>query len=466
MEDLETLSRIFNSLKLKSYELRKESISIRKIKLKKLKHWINKNVRQLSEAAYADLGKPEVEFNAIEILYVLNEIEATLNSLDQWTKPELVDATLEMFGTRSSIIYEPRGVCLIIAPWNYPFSLCVGPLVSAIAAGNVIILKPSEITTHISSEIKRMATEVFDSTVVYVAEGGEEISNQLLKLPFDHIFFTGSSRVGKIVMKAAAEHLTSITLELGGKSPAIVTRTARIKEAAQRIAVSKFVNAGQTCVAPDYVLIDERSVKEFIKHLIHFTKHHFANKSDFTKIATKHHFERLTKLVNDAVKDGASIVYKEEGDASTQLFSPVILTDVSITNSIMQEEIFGPVLPVVTYSDFDEAIGQINTHSKPLGLYIFSQSSNERKELLYRTSSGGACINDCAIQFLHNKLPFGGVNSSGIGKSHGHAGFLAFSNIKPVLIQRNGFTVSKLLYPPYKPLTSKILNVVLRLFHR
>ena len=457
---------LFKSLKAKSYDLRQEPIEERKIRLLRLKQWLHTNLNRLNEAAYADLRKPEIEFNAIEILHVFNEIKVALKHLDQWTRPKLVDAHIEMLGTRSEICFEPRGVCLVISPWNYPFSLSVGPLVSAIAAGNCVVLKPSELAPHISSEIRRMVKEVFDPAVVVAIVSDAEVSKELLKLPFDHIFFTGSSHVGKLVMKAAAENLTSVTLELGGKSPAIVTTTARIKEAAQRIVVSKFVNAGQTCVAPDYVLVDEKIADTFISQLISFIKYHFADKSTFTKNINQDHFNRLNDLVEDALEKGASITYSEECNPTTLSFFPLLLTSIPPNSRIMEEEIFGPVLPVVTYSKLEEAIVQINTQPKPLGLYLFSQSGKEKKIVLDRTSSGGVCVNDCAIQFLHHGLPFGGVNSSGIGKSHGHAGFLAFSNEKSILRQSNGLTVAKFLYPPYKLLTKKLLNIFIKVFHR
>lgn len=464
--DSPSIEALFKSLKAESFSLRHEPVRNRKTRLLRLKQWLHTNLNRLNEAAYADLRKPQVEFNAIEILYVFNEIKTALKHLDQWARPKLVDAPVEMLGTRSEICFEPRGICLIISPWNYPFSLNVGPLVSAIAAGNTVVLKPSELTPHISSEISRMVNEVFDRKVVAVIEGGADVSKQLLRLPFDHIFFTGSSRVGKLVMKAAAENLASVTLELGGKSPAIVTNTARIKDAAQRIAVSKFVNAGQTCVAPDYVCVDEKIVDEFINQLIHYIKYHFADKSTFTKIINQDHFNRLDDLVTDAIAKGATVVYREDCNPATLSFFPVLLTNVTPNSRIMEEEIFGPILPVVSYSKLEETIVQINTQPKPLGLYLFSQSEKERKSVFERTSSGGMCVNDCAIQFLHHRLPFGGVNSSGFGKSHGHAGYLAFSNVKPVLRQANGLTIAKFLYPPYRPFTKKLLNGFLKLFHR
>jgi aldehyde dehydrogenase (NAD+) len=459
-------NREFTSLRQRSLELRSEPLRNRRRRLEALREWIHNNQTALHQAVFADLKKPEVEFKAIELLYVLNEIKMAVNSLEEWCRPKPVDATLEMLGTRSYITYEPRGVCLVISPWNYPFSLCVSPLISALAAGNTVMLKPSEMTPHVSAEIKRMGKEVFDPSIVTVVEGGPEISGELLKLPFDHIFFTGSPKIGKIVMKAAAENLASLTLELGGKSPAIVTRSAKLRDAVERIAVSKFVNAGQTCVAPDYVLVEEAVVEEFIQELENYTRIAFADKSQFPKIVSRKHFDRLNELMEDAVESGASIVLNQLPNHSAEEFYPTILRNVSLSSRLMQEEIFGPILPVLTFTNIQDAIAIINSKPKPLGLYFFSQSKRERELILKNTTSGGVCINDCSIQFLHNKLPFGGVNTSGFGKSHGYAGFLTFSNEKPVLKQRSGFTSVKILYPPYTGRIQKLLNTFIKLFYR
>lgn len=456
----------FRLLKRKSIELRSEPLKYRRQRLELLKQWIHQNQKSLHQAVFADLRKPEIEFNAIEILYVLNEIKTAIKNLEKWCSPKPVDATLEMLGTRSYISYEPRGACLIISPWNYPFSLCVSPLISALAAGNTVMLKPSEMTPHVSAEIDRMVKEVFDPSIVTVVEGGPDISEELLKLPFDHIFFTGSPGIGKVVMKAAAENLASVTLELGGKSPAIVTRSAKLSDAVERIAVSKFVNAGQTCVAPDYVLVEEPIVEKFIQAIENYTRVTFADKSQFPKIVSKKHYDRLNELMQDAVESGASIVLNQPPNESSEEFYPTILKNVSLTSRLMQEEIFGPILPILTFRNVEDAITIVNSKPKPLGLYLFSQSKRERELILRNTSSGGVCINDCSIQFLHHRLPFGGVNTSGLGKSHGHAGFLTFSNEKPVLKQRKGLTSVKILYPPYTNRIQKLLNAFIKLFYR
>ena len=411
-----------------------------------------------------------METDATEIFHVLNEIKVALHSLDRWAAPKKIDAPFYLTGTRAWIRYEPRGACLIISPWNYPFSLAVGPLVSALAAGNSVVIKPSEITPTVSALIKRMCDETFDPAVVSACEGGVAVSQALLALPFDHIFFTGSPTVGKVVMKAAAEHLSSVTLELGGKSPAIVSQTAKLNDAAQRIAVGKFLNNGQTCIAPDYVLADAKIADKFISSLIETTRRLYVRDGDLEKsedygrIVNQAHFKRIDELIQDAVGLGAKIEWGGKRDVASRFIHPVVMTSVSPHSRIMQEEIFGPVLPVIAYQTLDEALAIINNKPKPLALYLFSNSKSMREKVLNETSSGGVCINDCGVQFLHHNLPFGGINNSGIGKSHGHYGFQAFSNEKAVLKQRNGFTAIKAFYPPFTSRTKQLMDWFLRLF--
>ena len=392
-------------------------------------------------------------------------------TLNSWSTPKKVDAPITLLGTRSFIQYEPRGVCLIISPWNYPFSLCIGPLVSALAAGNAVVLKPSELTPHVSTVIKNMVNETFDPSVVSVIEGGAEISQQLLKLPFDHIFFTGSPAIGKVVMKAAAENLTSVTLELGGKSPVIVTDSACLKDAAQRIAFTKFVNNGQTCVAPDYVLVDEKIATSFTQELIGqtkklFTEHNepFEASKHYCRIVNEKHFLRLNDLLRDSLEHGAKLEFGGMVNSSTRFIHPIVLSKVPLVARVMEEEIFGPILPIVTYQNLETAIEIINSKPKALALYIFSEKDNIQQQILHETSAGGVCINDCGIQFMQHNLPFGGVNNSGIGKSHGYFGFMAFSNEKGVLKQRSGFTSIKIFYPPYTERVKNIMNWFLKLF--
>ena len=311
---LEHISGTFDSLKKASFSLRKEPLQSRKKHLQSLRGWIKTNRTAIQQAIYNDFRKPAAEIDTTEIFPALDEIKLALDNLERWTKPKKVDAPITMLGTRAMITYEPKGLCLIISPWNYPFNLSIGPLVSALAAGNNVILKPSENTPHTSSLIKKMCSEIFDSHVVTVCEGGAEVSQALLKLPFDHIFFTGSPSIGKVVMKAAAENLTSVTLELGGKSPTIVSSSARVKEAAQRIAVAKFINNGQTCIAPDYILVDERVASDFTTQLKDQVQKLFSENNQsiqasphYARIVNQKHYDRLNSILQDALNKGAKL---------------------------------------------------------------------------------------------------------------------------------------------------------------
>ncbi|HYG19642.1 MAG TPA: aldehyde dehydrogenase family protein [Ohtaekwangia sp.] len=465
------IDAVFGLQRTNAFRLRKEPIAKRREKLEKLRLWIHQHRADIHAAAYQDFRKPSAEVDGIEIFHVLQEIKCALDNLDQWTSPLKVDAPWTMLGTRSVIQYEPRGVCLILSPWNYSFSLAIGPLVSAIAAGNTVVIKPSELTPHVSTVLQKLVQEVFEPNVVSLVEGGPETAQHLLTLPFDHIFFTGSPAIGKVVMKAAAEHLTSVTLELGGKSPAIVTRSANLEDAAERIIVTKFVNNGQTCVAPDYLLVDEKIAPALLPLLVNRLKSHFApadaafDKSDsYCRIVNDKHFTRLNALLSDAVRLGARSVFSGERDPATRFFHPVILTHVPPHARLLNEEIFGPILPVVIYKSMDDAVAIINDKPKPLALYVFARNSGDQQKILQETSAGGVCINDCGIQFLHHGLPFGGINNSGMGKSHGRYGFIAFSNEKPILKQRGGFTSVKLFYPPYTSFSRKMMDWFLKLF--
>lgn len=465
------LKEVFARQRKKLPQVLKEPIAARKARLKKLRAWILENRPAITKALYDDFKKPTIETEAVEIFPVLDEIKLALSNLREWTAPKKIDAPITMLGTRSWIHYEAKGVCLILAPWNYPFSLCVGPLVSALAAGNCVVMKPSEHTPHTSSLLKKMCETLFDEDEVAVCEGGPEISQQLIHLPFDHIFFTGSPAIGKVVMKAAAENLTSVTLELGGKSPTIVTTSAKIKEAAKRIAVAKFINNGQTCIAPDYILVQESIRDPLVAALKAETQKLFQEKGKlfqqsphYARMVNDNHYNRVSKLIEDAIEKGAELAWSGNSDQSDRFIHPVILTDVPENARVMEEEIFGPVLPIVSYQSLDEAIVYIRSKPKPLALYIFGSDKKEHQRITHETSSGAVCVNDCAVHFLHHNLPFGGVNNSGIGKAHGHYGFLAFSNEKPVLRQRNGMTTLQFFYPPYTPTVQRFVNWLLRLF--
>jgi len=464
-------SEIFGLHKAKAIEWRTEPIHERKKRLKKIHSWILENRMRICEAVHADFKKPFEEVQANDIFPVTSEINHILSHLDDWVKPKKVDTPLTLLGTWSEVRYEARGVCLVIAPWNFPFNLAIGPLVTALSAGNTVILKPSEITPSTSALISSMIKVLFKPEEVFVFEGGPEVSTELLALPFDHIFFTGSPAVGKIVMKAAAQHLSSITLELGGKSPVIVHEDADVFHSAQQIAFSKFLNNGQTCIAPDYILVHEKVKTEFLKFLKKETLRMFGDRNtvspespQYGRIANHKNFSRLLSVVERAVADGWTPVLEGAYDHDSRFFHPTILTGDSFTGSIMEDEIFGPILPVISYQDLDTVVAEINRRPKPLALYVFSNNKKVCDAVTRQTSAGGVCFNGCLIQFIHPNLPFGGVNNSGIGKSHGHHGFIAFSNEKAVVRRRVGFASTSLFQPPYPKWFNSIIGPLLRWF--
>lgn len=465
------IDRIFDAQKIQAIKLRRSPASARIKLLKQLLAWINTHQEDIRKAIYADFKKPYPEIDISEIFVVNSEINHAIKHLDSWMKPKKVTTPLTMLGSSAHVQMEPKGVCLIIAPWNYPFNLALGPLVSAIAAGNTAIIKPSELTPHTSALIRRICSEVFDEQMVWVVEGEVEVAQALLKKPFDHIFFTGSPAVGKIIMKAAAEHLSSVTLELGGKSPAVIDSKVNFKDAAEKLVWGKFVNCGQTCIAPDYLMVAKSAKSELIGALKNsldsmYNPHGkgIQSSADYARIVNSKHLERLSHLLQDAVSNGATIEYGGVIDVSENYFEPTIISGVTDEMNIMQEEIFGPILPIMDYEDVDHAINYINHHPKPLALYAFSNSSSFVQKVIDATSSGGAVANDCVLHFLHSELPFGGVNNSGIGKAHGIYGFQAFSNEKAVLKQRIGLTASKPLYPPYGAMAKKVVESLLRWF--
>jgi len=467
--DLEALNKIFDQQKENSLQLRSEPIKQRLIKLKKLQSWIENNRDSIQHAVHSDFKKPKTEVDITEIFPLISELKHTISHLREWTKPKKIDAPLSYLGTTSQVQYEPKGVCLVISPWNYPFSLGVGPLVSALAAGNTVMMKPSEMTPNTSQLIDTMIGELFEEKDVAVFQGGIEVSQALLKKPFDHIFFTGSPTVGKIIMSSAAEHLSSVTLELGGKSPTIIDKTANISDTAEKIAWGKFLNCGQTCVAPDYILIEESIKDKFIETLKAYIQKQydsnlegFDKSTDYTRIVNNKHFKRISHLIEDSLESGATLEMGGTLQSDGNFIPPTILSNVSSDSKVMEEEIFGPVLPIITYTEIDEAIAMINSKPKPLALYFFGRNKSVRKKVLSNTSSGGACINDCVLQFSHTNLPFGGVNNSGIGKSHGKYGFQSFSNEKGVLKQRVGVTGIKSLYPPYNRKVKMVIKAMLK----
>ncbi len=464
------IQTIFEKQKKHAEIIKHGSIDLRITKLKKLEKLIVKYQPEIEQALLADLRKNASETFLTEILSVLSEIRHAVKHLHTWAKPQKVGQTLALLGTSGYIHNEPKGVSLIISPWNYPFNLAINPLISAIAAGNCVILKPSELSPATSAILKKIITEFAPEEEISVIEGGVEVSTKLLDLPFDHIFFTGSPAIGKVIMKAAAQNLTSVTLELGGKSPAIVDETADLQDAAEKLVWGKFVNAGQTCIAPDYVLVKHEVKSKFIELLskqiekvYNPTQEGIENSDSLARIINDRNFNRIINLLNDAVEKGATVAFGGQHIASQKYIAPTLLTDVTTKMKVMQEEIFGTLLPIIAYKTSDEALKFISEQAKPLAMYVFSRDNSKIDKYIKHSTAGGTCINDCIIHIAHPDLPFGGVNNSGIGRSHGLAGFLEFTNQRSVLKQRTGFTALKILYPPYTDKVKKIMKMLLNL---
>lgn len=462
---------VFEIQKSYAKTLKSSKPSERIKKLRKLLKAIEEYTPRIEEALHKDFRKHPTETLLTEIFSVIADVKHGMSNLRTWMKPQVVPTPITLLGSSSKIHCEPKGVALIIAPWNYPFFLAIGPLVYAIAAGNTAIVKPSEITPHTSRLIKELIESTFNEEEVAVFEGGVETSTQLLELPFDHIFFTGSPQVGKIVMGAAAKHLISVTLELGGKSPTIIDESADLTDAAEKIIWGKFLNAGQTCIAPDYVLVPKSRYANFIKKLTAAIEKGYnphskgiESSESFARIVNEKHFNRLNQLIQDAIGKGAEIIFGGDTNEDSNFIAPTIIADVTNDMALMQEEIFGPILPIVTYEDRSEVIELIHSKPKPLALYVFAESSSNANYFLENTSSGGVCVNDCVSHIINPNLPFGGVNNSGIGKTHGFFGFKAFSNEKSVLYQRTGLTSLKPLYPPYDSTVRKMADMLIKWF--
>lgn len=462
------LEQIFLHQKQFALHLRKESVETRLGFLNSLERSILNHIPEIIEALAQDFSKPEAETLLSEIHPVLEEIRFTKKHLKKWNKPTRVSAPLTLLGTKNFIIPEPRGVCLIMGPWNYPFQLILLPLVSALAAGNCAILKPSEITTHTTNIVQKIINETFTEEHVKVIEGGVETVQELLQLPFDHIFFTGSTQVGKTIMAAASKHLSSITLELGGKSPTIVDNTATLEIAAEKIIWGKFLNAGQTCIAPDYLFIQHDVIAEFktlltkkIEAFYGITTSEKKNSPDYAKIISTRHAERLRRMIQEALDAKAELIYGGDTDIQDRYISPTIIEKVDPHSSLMKEEIFGPILPIIPFNQISEVIHTINEGPKPLALYMYSHSELNIQEVLKETSSGGVCINDNLLHFGNHHLPFGGVGASGMGNYHGYHGFRTFSHEKALLRQSWVGRFLRIMYPPYTQSKQNILKKIL-----
>ena len=426
----------------------KTNIDFRKESLIKLLNAIIIHENEIIQALYDDFKKPAFEAVLTETSYVILELKDTIKNLKNWCKPKRVFPSLLNFPSKDYIYKEPYGKVLIIAPWNYPFQLALCPLISAFAAGNQVVLKPSELTPKTSEIIAKIISKVFHKNDVNVIEGGIEVSQQLLSERWDYIFFTGSVAVGKIVAKAAAENLTPVTLELGGKNPCIIDETANLKLAAKRIVWGKFINAGQTCIAPDYILIQKDMKSHFIDFLKEeITKAYGENpveSPDFARIINTKNCQRLISMI-----EPEKVIFGGQTDIKNCYIAPTLIEETSLESDLMKDEIFGPILPILTYEKETEIGVVMAKYEKPLALYIFTENNVFSKKMIQNYSFGGGCINDTMVHFSNNRLPFGGVGQSGIGAYHGSLSFDTFSHKKGI-VKKSNFLDLPMRYAPYK----------------
>lgn len=442
--------------------------SRRKERIRRILGWTKQHKDAIRRAGYEDFRKPAIEVDLTEIFPVLQEGDHAVGAVKRWMKPKKVRRTRALLTTRAEIRYEPKGLSLIISPWNYPFNLTVVPLISALAAGCPSILKPSEMTPATSALMARMVGELFDDEEVALIEGEVDVARYLLEKPFEHVFFTGSPQVGKIVMKAAAENLANVTLELGGKSPVVVDRSAHVVDAAKKIVWGKWVNQGQTCIAPDYLLVHEDLHDDLLAELGRQIGRFYGQSAeerraspDLARIVDERHFRRLREMLDESVEAGARVAFGGHRDEEDLYLEPTLLDGVPLDAPAMREEIFGPILPVLSYAATGEALELIRSKEKPLALYVFSRDSAVTEEILSGTSAGGTCVNDVAIHFLHPNLPFGGTGHSGHGSYHGRHGFEAFSHQRSVL-HHHRWSGLKLMAPPYDRLARFLSKLTLR----
>ena len=433
----------------------------RRDQLRALRRLLGTGEEELLDAMRADLGKPAVESRLTDLSFVAAEIDVMLRHLDAWIRPERVDVPLTQQPGHATIVREPLGVALVIAPWNYPVHLLLLPMAAAIAAGNCVVGKPSEISPATSAALASLAQRHLDTRAIAIAQGGPEQTQALLGQCFDTIFYTGNGRVGRIVMEAAAVHLTPVTLELGGKSPALVDADADIDVAARRITWGKFLNAGQTCVAPDYVLVHDRVRSRFVDAVRRTLRSFYGDdpkrSPDYARIVNRQHFDRLSHLL--AATSG-TVAHGGERDETTRYFAPTVVTEVPPDDPLMDEEIFGPILPVLRFGDVDEATAYVSSRAKPLALYIFSSSKSTVDRVLAQTSSGSVGVNLTVQQVAIPGLPFGGVGASGMGAYHGRHGFETFSHRRAVFSKPTQLDLP-VQYPPYTKTKEWILRKML-----
>lgn len=462
--DPSDIRRVFEAQGATALAWRESTIAERIARLQKLREGMMARRQDFYAAFEKDYRKPAIEVDGTEFMPVLDEIRHTIARLKKWAQPRRVRPTLATLFTQSWIECQPRGRVLIVAPWNFPLNLCFGPLVSALAAGNTVILKPSEMTPTVSTVMAEVIAATFMPDEVALFEGSLPTSTALLELPFDHIFFTGSPQVGKVVMAAAARHLTSVTLELGGKSPVIVDETANVRQAAEVLLWGKLTNGGQICVAPDHVYVHATVKDRFVDACRAVLAERYGataedrrKSPDLTRVINQRHTQRLAALLQDAQAKGARVLAGGEVDIAHCYIAPTLLGDVPPDAAIMSEEIFGPLLPIISFRQVDEVVHQINAMPKPLALYVFSEDKLRTRRLLAQTSSGGVCVNHVVMHYAQGNLPFGGVNNSGIGNAHGEFGFKAFSHERAVL-KAGAVMTTRLFFPPYRGVKRKLVS--------
>jgi aldehyde dehydrogenase (NAD+) len=461
---------IFRAQQANRAAVRRTSAEQRAAKLERLQAAIKAREPAIRKAMFDDFRKSPTEVDITEIYASLVEIKDAIHNVASWMRPKRVPTPWSLAGTRSAIHYEPKGVVLIIGPWNYPFQLCIAPLVAAIAAGNCVMIKPSELTPQTSHLVAELIGATFDEAEIAVVEGGVPESTELLALPFDHFFFTGSTRVGRIVAEAAGRHLASSTLELGGKSPAVVDDSADLHVTARRLVWGKFVNAGQTCIAPDYVMVSEQrrdalvtEINAAIADLYGASDDARKRSPDLCRVIDDRNFARLKKLLDDTVAKGAHVACGGQTDAAERYIAPTVLTDVAPDTAVMAEEIFGPILPILSYKSWGEVAPFITARDKPLALYVFGEDRARVDSIIDSTTAGGTCVNNTVIHFANPNLPFGGIGPSGTGNYHGVFGFRAFSHERAVLRQGR-IDMLKTVYPPYGPKVARMLKWMFKLF--
>lgn len=435
---------------------RSRDLAWRVEQLRALKEMMLAHQDRISAALKADLGKSSEEAWISEIGYSISEIEHSLKHLNKWAKPRKVSTPLAAQPGKSYLLPEPLGTVLIIGAWNYPFQLVIAPLVAAISAGNFAVLKPSELSINTSALLAELLPQYLDKEAFAVVEGAVEETTELVKQPFDHFFYTGGENVGRIVMKAAAEHLAPVTLELGGKSPCIVDSNCNLDVTAARIVWGKWMNAGQTCVAPDYVLVEkgfeDKLVKALIKKIEAFYGKDAAQSSDYGRIVNERHFARLQSYLADQ-----NVVYGGQTNEQTRYMSPTLVMQPGLDSELMRQEIFGPILPIITLDNISDSIAFINQRSKPLALYLFSKNKQLENKVLNETSAGSVCVNDGMMFMVNPELPFGGVGHSGMGAYHGQFGFDTFSHLKSVM-KRSFLLDAPMRYPPFTSFKFNLLK--------